>query len=83
MLNSFSGKVFIFKDLPHVTNNRYIEILASFVNFLLPDRAFGEGRGGVKILRLLQGFLYQILNQRTATINPHFSACDKAGRIGY
>ena len=30
----------------------------SFVNFLLPDREFGEGWGGVKDLRLLQGFLY-------------------------
>ena len=27
----------------------------SFVNFLLPDREFGEGWGGVKNLRLLQG----------------------------
>ena len=83
MLNSFSGKVFRFKYLHHVTNNRYIAILASFVNFLLPPRGFGEGWGGVKLLRFLQGLLYQILNQRTATINPHFSACDKAGRIGY
>ncbi|WP_445246906.1 hypothetical protein [Microcoleus sp. OTE_8_concoct_300] len=31
----------------------------SFVNFLLPDREFGEGWGGVKNLRLLQGLLYQ------------------------
>ena len=30
----------------------------SFVNFLLPDREFGEGWGGVKNLRLLQGLLY-------------------------
>ena len=30
----------------------------SFVNFLLPDRGFGEGWGGVKKLRLLQGLLY-------------------------
>jgi hypothetical protein len=28
--------------------NWYIAILASFVNFLLPDRGFGEGWGGVK-----------------------------------
>jgi len=35
-----------------------IAILASFVNFLLPDRDFGEGWGGVKNLRLLQGLLY-------------------------
>ena len=31
------------------------------MNFLLPDRGFGEGWGGVKNLRLLQGFLYLIL----------------------
>jgi hypothetical protein len=30
----------------------------SFVNCLLPDRGFGEGWGGVKNLRLLQGLLY-------------------------
>ena len=30
----------------------------SFVNFLLPNRGFGEGWGGVKNLRLLQGLLY-------------------------
>jgi hypothetical protein len=30
----------------------------SFVNFLLPNREFGEGGGGVKNLRLLQGLLY-------------------------
>jgi hypothetical protein len=30
----------------------------SFVNFLLPPRGFGEGWGGVKNLRLLQGLLY-------------------------
>ncbi len=29
----------------------------SFVNFLLPPRGFGEGWGGVKNLRLLQGLL--------------------------
>ena len=34
-----------------------IAILASFVNFLLPNRGFGEGWGGVKNLRLLQGLL--------------------------
>jgi hypothetical protein len=28
------------------------------VNFLLPPRDFGEGWGGVKNLRLLQGLLY-------------------------
>ena len=33
----------------------------SFVNFLLPDRGFGEGWGGVKFLRLLQGLLYVIV----------------------
>ena len=31
----------------------------SFVNFLLPDREFGEGWGGVKNLQLLQGLLYE------------------------
>ena len=30
----------------------------SFVNFLLPPRTRGEGWGGVKNLRLLQGLLY-------------------------
>ena len=30
----------------------------SFVNFLLPPQGIGEGWGGVKILRLLQGLLY-------------------------
>ena len=30
----------------------------SFVNFLLPDQGIGEGRGGVKFLRLLQELLY-------------------------
>ena len=30
----------------------------SFVNFLLPNRGFGEGWGGVKNLRLLQELLY-------------------------
>jgi len=34
-----------------------IALLASFVNFLLPNREFGEGWGGVKNLRLLQGLL--------------------------
>ena len=34
----------------------------SFVNFLLPDREFGEGWGGVKNLRLLQGLLYNQTN---------------------
>jgi hypothetical protein len=38
--------------------NSDIAILASFVNFLLPNRGFGEGWGGVKNLRLLQGLLY-------------------------
>ena len=32
----------------------------SFVNFLLPDREFGDGWGGVKNLRLLQELLYDI-----------------------
>jgi len=32
----------------------------SFVNFLLPNRGFGEGWGGIKNLRLLQGLLYAI-----------------------
>ncbi len=32
----------------------------SFVNFLLPNRGFGEGWGGVKNLRLLQGLLYEL-----------------------
>ena len=30
----------------------------SFVNFLLPNREFGEGWGGVKNLRVLQGLRY-------------------------
>jgi len=30
-----------------------IAILASFVNFLLPPRGFGEGWGGVKNLRFI------------------------------
>ena len=30
----------------------------SFVNFLLPPQGIGEGWGGVKNLRLLQGLLY-------------------------
>ena len=34
-----------------------IAILASVVNFLLPNRGFGVGWGGVKKLRLLQGLL--------------------------
>ena len=34
----------------------------SFVNFLLPPRGFGEGWGGVKMLRLLQGLLYLLFN---------------------
>ncbi len=36
---------------------RNIAILASFVNFLLPPQGIGEGWGGVKNLRLLQGLL--------------------------
>jgi hypothetical protein len=35
------------------------------VNFLLPNRGFGEGWGGVKNLGLLQGFLYIIPKSRT------------------
>jgi hypothetical protein len=31
------------------------------VNFLLPPRTRGEGWGGVKNLRLLQGLLYRAL----------------------
>jgi hypothetical protein len=31
--------------------------LISFVNFLLPPQGIGEGWGGVKNLRLLQGLL--------------------------
>ncbi|MEG4806790.1 hypothetical protein QUA79_04710 [Microcoleus sp. F8-D1] len=38
-----------------------IAILASFVSFLLPPRCLGEGWGGVKNLRLLQGLLYNQL----------------------
>ena len=37
--------------------NHPIAILASFVNFLLPPRCLGEGWGGVKKIRLLQGLL--------------------------
>ena len=32
----------------------------SFVNFLLPPQGIGEGWGGVKNLRLLQGLLYSV-----------------------
>jgi hypothetical protein len=41
---------------PHVTEKGYSNP-KSFVNFLLPPREFGEGWGGVKNLRLLQGLL--------------------------
>ena len=40
-------------------NNLYSDP-KSFVNFLLPPRTRGEGWGGVKNLRLLQGLLYKI-----------------------
>jgi hypothetical protein len=46
------------KKRRHMVN---IAILASFVNFLLPPRTRGEGWGGVKNLRLLQGLLYRAL----------------------
>jgi hypothetical protein len=36
-------------DFPKMNKLITIAILASFVNFLLPPRGFGEGRGGVKI----------------------------------
>ena len=45
-----------------------IAILASFVNFLLPPRTRGEGWGGVKNLRLLQGLLYAIFSNITTHI---------------
>src|SRR4028119_1697706 len=34
----------------------------SFVNFLLSPQGIGEGWGGVKNLRLLQGLLYKVPN---------------------
>jgi hypothetical protein len=40
----------------------------SFVNFLLPDREFGEGWGGVKNLRLLQGLLYDAIDINQSNI---------------
>jgi len=40
----------------------------SFVNFLLPDREFGEGWGGVKNLRLLQGWLYLNFAQKNSEL---------------
>ncbi len=43
--------------VPYFPENRYSNPKL-FVNFLLPDRGFGEGWGGVKNLRLLQGLLY-------------------------
>jgi len=36
------------------------------VNFLLPNREFGEGWGGVKNLQLLQGLLYKAFYSDTA-----------------
>ena len=62
------------EDLLNLWRLRHLFVEVSYIAILA---------GVVKFLRLLQGLLYQILNQRTATINPHFSACDKAGRIGY
>ena len=47
----------------HLTASAFGSIYSnpkSFVNFLLPNRGFGEGWGGVKILQLLQGLLYRI-----------------------
>ena len=41
----------------------------SFVNFLPPPRGFGEGWGGVKILRLLQGLLYLSSSTKLITQN--------------
>jgi hypothetical protein len=40
----------------------------SFVNFLLPNREFGEGWGGVKNLRLLQGLLYLNFAQKNSEL---------------
>ena len=37
---------------------KYYSNPKSFVNFLLPPQGIGEGWGGVKNLRLLQGLLY-------------------------
>ncbi|AFZ09872.1 hypothetical protein Osc7112_5656 [Oscillatoria nigro-viridis PCC 7112] len=41
------------KHLRKQSDSQGIAILASFVNFLLPPRGFGEGWGGVKNLRLI------------------------------
>ena len=43
--------------VPYFPENRYSNPKL-FVNFLLPDRGFGEGWGGVKNLRLLRALLY-------------------------
>ena len=51
----------------------------SFVNFLLPPRTRGEGWGGVKNLRLLQGLLY--LWQLGGYVPARYLFADRSDRI--
>ena len=46
-------KVNLVKPLPRPNASGNYSNPESFVNFLLPPRGFGEGWGGVKILRLI------------------------------
>jgi hypothetical protein len=50
------------------------------VNFLLPDREFGEGWGGVKKLRLLQGLLYLSRIFRNWLLSPYKLSAQKVGK---
>ena len=51
----------------------------SFVNFLLPPREFGEGWGGVKNLRLLQGLRYLNFEKKNSELK--FESNTKGGLI--
>jgi hypothetical protein len=50
------------------------------VNFLLPPREFGEGWGGVKKLRLLQGLLYLSRIFRNWLLSPYKLSAQKVGK---
>ncbi len=50
------------------------------MNFLLPDREFGEGWGGVKKLRLLQGLLYLSRIFRNWLLSPYKLSAQKVGK---
>jgi putative transposase len=54
------------KVLGTQNRNQHYRVPKSFVNFLLPNREFGEGWGGVKNLQLLQGLLYKAFYSDTA-----------------